>query len=371
MRQKDYIADSKGYRILKSKTVFVGNDLSIQVKVFTDIVQLSYSYSFRFTYTHLLQDAIKAAKKIPATAGTQSDLAGIAQRNYIPSRRGGSFDFKFASTVRSTTVNPNQLEFNHSDLVSKPVKPLAVYLPQNQRTPIPFSPPHENPSVYVTPRPHLRPASSLTPSLDLEAPFASQIPAGQSYLHEPIAVYSPEHVTPISNHETSTASPFVVSSIRPHAVEHLQNNHVESATFASTVQPTTYRPKLADNLLHYDHRNGFEKPLFDRNALRRQTFDHQQQPLVSNNALGNGYDPQYPYYDGVSETADGFRYYLPRQYHEEYTNSERRAGSFGYVDPFGIRRVVYYNTSPDGGFVHRKNNRYVGFNGTPYDPRPL
>lgn len=78
----------------------------------------------------------------------------------------------------------------------------------------------------------------------------------------------------------------------------------------------------------------------------------------------------FPQYDGISATHNGFRYYLPRQYHEEETlPQQQRSGSFGYIDPFGIRRVIYYNTAPGSGFVHRKNNRYVGFNATPYDPR--
>lgn len=76
-------------------------------------------------------------------------------------------------------------------------------------------------------------------------------------------------------------------------------------------------------------------------------------------------------YDGTSLTNnDGFRYYLPRHYHEEEGSGNVRDGSFGYIDPFGIRRVVYYNVRPGRGFEHRKNNRYVGFNATPYDPRP-
>ncbi|KAJ8887050.1 hypothetical protein PR048_013265 [Dryococelus australis] len=79
---------------------------------------------------------------------------------------------------------------------------------------------------------------------------------------------------------------------------------------------------------------------------------------------------QYPLYDGIAATHNGFRYYLPRQYHEEENSgSDTRAGSFGYIDPFGIRRVIYYNTAPGTGFVHKKNNRYVGFTATPYDPR--
>nr|CAI5818004.1 unnamed protein product [Callosobruchus analis] len=80
--------------------------------------------------------------------------------------------------------------------------------------------------------------------------------------------------------------------------------------------------------------------------------------------------PQYTKYDGVSVTNDGFRYYIPRAYHEEETlPDDKRSGSFGYIDPFGIRRVIYYNTGPGEGFKHRKNNRYVGFDATPYDPR--
>lgn len=66
-----------------------------------------------------------------------------------------------------------------------------------------------------------------------------------------------------------------------------------------------------------------------------------------------------------------FRYYIPRAYHEEETGpGDEKTGSFGYIDPFGIRRVIYYNAKPGEGFQHRKNNRYVGFRATPYDPNP-
>lgn len=80
----------------------------------------------------------------------------------------------------------------------------------------------------------------------------------------------------------------------------------------------------------------------------------------------------FPPYDGTHTTANGFQYYLKRQYHEEEREpTGDSVGSFGYVDPFGIRRVIYYKTDPQtGGFVHKKNNRYVGFNATPYDPSP-
>ncbi|XP_032668787.1 uncharacterized protein LOC116842983 isoform X2 [Odontomachus brunneus] len=79
-----------------------------------------------------------------------------------------------------------------------------------------------------------------------------------------------------------------------------------------------------------------------------------------------------PPYDGTYSTANGFQYYLKRQYHEEERQPDgNNVGSFGYIDPFGIRRVIYYKTDPHtGGFVHKKNNRYVGFAAAPYDPSP-
>ncbi|KAG8227905.1 hypothetical protein J437_LFUL011833 [Ladona fulva] len=132
-------------------------------------------------------------------------------------------------------------------------------------------------------------------------------------------------------------------------------------TYNTNVAPTTYRPPiqaLYDSSPQYDHRpDGFNT---------RPPYERPYQDNVDQNSV---YQP----YDGVSTYQNGFRYYLPRQYHEEETSpaagGDVRTGSFGYIDPFGIRRVVYYNTAPGTGFLHRKNNRYVGFNATPYDPR--
>lgn len=107
----------------------------------------------------------------------------------------------------------------------------------------------------------------------------------------------------------------------------------------------------------------------------RRTYDvgaYQQNYAAASSNVQSYQSPynQPPLYDGISATHNGFRYYLPRHYHEEEgSGGGTRAGSFGYIDPFGIRRVIYYNTAPGTGFIHRKNNRYVGFDATPYDPR--
>lgn len=115
-----------------------------------------------------------------------------------------------------------------------------------------------------------------------------------------------------------------------------------------------------------------QQPLYEQ-PLRPHTFRPAYRKVVDMSARTTPGPPaEQAQYDGVSFVRNGFKYYLPRHYHEEQSDDagDTRAGSFGYVDPFGIRRVVYYNTAPGTGFVHRKNNRYVGLDAEPYDPRP-
>jgi len=115
-----------------------------------------------------------------------------------------------------------------------------------------------------------------------------------------------------------------------------------------------------------------QQPLYEQ-PLRPHTFRPAYRKVVDLSARTTPGPPtEQSEYDGVSFVRNGFKYYLPRHYHEEQSDDggDTRAGSFGYVDPFGIRRVVYYNTAPGTGFVHRKNNRYVGLDAEPYDPRP-
>ncbi|XP_015366850.1 PREDICTED: uncharacterized protein LOC107163787, partial [Diuraphis noxia] len=117
---------------------------------------------------------------------------------------------------------------------------------------------------------------------------------------------------------------------------------------------------------------GEHQPLYEQ-PLKPHTFRPAYRKVVDMSARTTpGPLAEQEQYDGVSFVRNGFKYYLPRHYHEEQSDDagDTRAGSFGYVDPFGIRRVVYYNTAPGTGFVHRKNNRYVGLDAEPYDPRP-
>lgn len=358
------------------------------------------------------QEAIKAAKKSPPTAGTLVDPsipAAIPTRTYIPQEHQ-------TATTTTTTARPikieNPLGYDHYQsplhpnvLVLPHSKPLQAYLPSAY----PSSSTTERPAIYVTPSVHYLPSSTVDPvparrpphipSLSLETPLSPNSSGDDDLFTKPIAVYGPSS-TPAPDYadygsplvayspserpgflqggdgvaSTSARPEYESTRLSPNAIEQI-NNELEPplrSTPSAYVHPSTYRPVYSSSSGN-EYNNVVDtaanvQPLFNRNNFRKPINDY----ASVSNQIGNGYDPQYPYYDGVSDTSNGFRYFLPRQYHEEdNSNPDRRAGSYGYIDPFGIRRVVYYNTSPEGGFVHRKNNRYVGFNATPYDPRPV
>lgn len=335
LRQRDYIADNAGYRILKSKNLFVGRNVPVS-------------------------QAMQLAKKTPASSGRLVKPAAVP----------------VASPVAPAVQLPPT-----AYLPAKPTTPFAGYLPSGFTPNVDISP-NSIPSSTESPL-----ALSYTPSTTVLPPYASSTtPAPDAVVvsSTPPTVFIPSTTPSSPAYESSTRS--IVST----------TTHYREETFKTVTSPNPFRPTelflqspvastlpppIQSNSLdyysgapQYEHypdetvrnpyviRNGPTYPI-DR---RGQTYTGQK------NAVGNGYDPQYKYYDGVSVTNDGFRYYIPRAYHEEQSSPDNeKTGSFGYIDPFGIRRVVYYNASPEKGFQHRKNNRYVGFDATPYDPRPV
>lgn len=296
------------------------------------------------------------------------------------------------TTARPNSINYNPLGYDHyktpTVFIQPNAAPVEAYLPANH-----YPSTTERP-IYVTPNVNYLPSSTVSsqspyhinvPSTTIQTPFDTN-----EILHQPIAVYSPsstpapsfiDYGTPIAAFSSSASSsttprPDFLSTIhssspRPdYGAPIEQINNELSAPFSSNfIQSTTSRPFSTPSYSQStggfaDGNNNVDvQPLFNRNTFRR--------PYPPSNQFYNQIGNEPSYYDGVSQTRNGFKYFLPRQYHEEdNSDPERRDGSFGYIDPFGIRRVIYYNTSPEKGFVHRKNNRYVGFNATPYDPRP-
>lgn len=204
-----------------------------------------------------------------------------------------------------------------------------------------FEPPNTYPlEVSVTPPPPSYPHPTSTPQVFVSPNSIDS--STKTYDFRPT-------VTPITASEAATTP-------GPYDYDSSNTNTLDDGYYASdSKRYDIYNPNS------YRHADAWLR--------RQQQSQPQSQPGVR---VGDGYTPQFSSYDGVSFNRNGFRYYLPKQYHEEETgNSQERTGSFGYVDPFGIRRVIYYNTAPGAGFQIRKNNRYVGHDATPYDPRPV
>ncbi|KAJ0179930.1 hypothetical protein K1T71_004521 [Dendrolimus kikuchii] len=270
LRLQDYIADGQGYRIYKSKTVYVGQDRPIG-------------------------ESLSIAKTAPTDPGYGVTPAPAVNRARLPSR------------VTTTTPAP---------LPSSSMQPLYSYPVENSQAPgtSSYHNPTSSPQVYVSPN-----------SGDASTKFD----------------FTPTVLPITGNAASSTSSPYDFDTSN--------TNKIDDGYYASDSR-------------RYD--------IFNPNSYRHaDDWIRRQRAGVR---LGDGYTPQFPIYDGAAFNRNGFRYYLPKQYHEEEnSNNNDRTGSFGYVDPFGIRRVIYYNTAPGEGFHIRKNNRYVGHDATPYDPRPI
>ncbi|XP_043251958.1 uncharacterized protein LOC122397122 isoform X1 [Colletes gigas] len=203
---------------------------------------------------------------------------------------------------------------------------------------------------------------------------AKRVPAQSGILVEPTPPPNPfrqwkgSNVSPLLGNEinsgyyvSTTANPRVdVSPISSSSNDYY--NAANRGSFSSG-QRNLQNSQLPNNYYNYHQRprDGATGP-----------YNHLQKNHRLATPASQSSSTDAPPYDGTHTVANGFQYYLKRQYHEEEQDARGgNVGSFGYIDPFGIRRVIYYKTDPQSnGFVHQKNNKYVGFAATPYDPSP-
>lgn len=323
-RMRDYIADNAGYRILRTKNVYVGRNAPIN-------------------------EALNLAKKAPNEGGllaktTATTTPAPATTAYIPPSVGYNTNPRIP--IGFNLVSPHAPVFKYATVPVTPDVQITLNgFPSTTESPLRSTPAPSStilPPFTSTAVPSTTPATIYVPSTTVAS---TERPPSTTY------------GVPEYNYITPTTPRYEVSTIPPP----ISSNSLDFSHYSGDPQYEHYTDDSRRHSNPYIFRNGPTYPI-DKNGNLYTGYT---------NNLGNGYDKQFPVYDGVSVTNDGFRYYLPKQYHEEQNlPGGQKAGSFGYIDPFGIRRVVYYNASPGGGFQHRKNNRYVGFNATPYDPRP-
>lgn len=364
---------------------------------------------------------MKFAKNKPATSGVHVSTTKIPTTVYVPTTTSRpltsaipyttpgyyhnkipSVDIRPHSQARDDDSLSNFNDLNHN-VLSYPTNDFSHV----QKPSIYYQPPlddslknHENslPPIIVIPtstpatiedQSHLppiviHPSSSPSQNHVNNVKDESDLP--------PIAYYPTSTVKPLVKDEShlppiafypSTERPLDFNSVIPLSSTTAPNHHNvlsndllpprNSDDSYDAVIPITSRPKISYRPSTYRHESSTERTIVDYDRNHIDAAASFVSPTYQNNPNNVPlFDrSKYQQYNGVGVTANGFRYFLPRQYQEETENKgeDSRDGSYGYIDPFGIRRVVYYNAGKNG-FITRKNNRYVGFNATPYDPRP-
>ncbi|XP_034943846.1 uncharacterized protein [Chelonus insularis] len=318
LRIKDYIADREGFRILKSKMIFVGKDRPIE-------------------------DAVAASKRVPPTSG----ILTTPRRPPNPFRQSSLPEIS-SNSIESNTIKPLQ-EFSPLDSTKRYSSSSTTPYPKPSYfsttiAPIAITNGIPKPIAgYIKPN-YPRRSGFRRPYYRKPYPFASPVQStiAASQFNQPESI----KVTPESSYGV-----YRHDSRRYRAA-------LASEKFNNTRQIRSRRPNLPNE--RSDSQTSGNNPVF---------FVNSPNSRKARIAQGSR-DYDFPPYDGTHTTSDGFQYYLKTHYHEEEQQPDKSIGSFGYIDPFGIRRVVYYKADGQDGFFHKKNNRYVGFDATPYDPVP-
>uniref|UniRef100_A0ABD2XHF1 Uncharacterized protein n=1 Tax=Trichogramma kaykai TaxID=54128 RepID=A0ABD2XHF1_9HYME len=346
LRIKDYIADAKGFRILKSKMIYVGKDRPIQDAVSISKTKTSSSSSAQQSSSQQQQ---QQRPRRPVNPFRQPELKDFSSNSIESSK--SSYEASTATPLIITPPPPSRSKSQIVAVTTLRPRPFALtsgYLPaynnrQNQ---------------------HYRRRQQQKPALLVEQPAYLDIDQDQNHLASQPALQV--HVVPPPPPPAQTSSP---GSFRGH--------RRYNATMSSRSDTVNYnRPASSSNNNSYRSRS--RRPSFYNSRQSTSTTTTTTTTPAAPVAVR---EYEFPSYDGVASSAEitsnsnnnnGFQYYLKKQYHEEERQSPDKAvGSYGYVDPFGIRRVVYYKADGRNGFQHRKNNRYVGHDAQPYDPQPI
>ncbi|XP_059478506.1 uncharacterized protein LOC132198455 [Neocloeon triangulifer] len=240
-------------------------------------------------------------------------------------------------------------------VVSQPKLPVVQVVPTPTPTP--------NPVVVIAPK------QPIQTNYLYDHPESASKPQAANFGSHPYYTRDFGEYEPVVGYQRKKTGYFVKPSVYKQPTP--SNVYAQPTPSTVFVQPNPTYSQPASNSLEYGVR---KQPTY----APIRVYTPEQQDFVLRNQASQA-SSEYKYrqqaadssYDGISTTQNGFKYFLPKNYHEEEgTATNDRTGSYGYIDPFGIRRVVYYNSSPGSGFQVKKNNRYVGFDSTPYDPRP-
>lgn len=310
-------------------------------------------------------------KFIESTTTSSTPVLSVPSISSIPNPNALDHDFGYPKNKPSILVHYNAEPIDGNKYippVTTIAPPITTYKPVYSSTTT-ILPPTSTPayvSSTTTPQPLLAVSPLVVPSKYFVPPIYGGGDAGDSPIIR-IRPYTPLP-TPIAAYTIEQIN----NELQPPASSAISLNDVgPSVPYApiSVTIPTTFSESTTVSPIS----STAAVPLFNRHSFYRGASKRPIAYYPPNQLdFGNGIDDKKRYDHYNARVPAGFSYFLPRHYHEETfgeANANNRDGSYGYIDPFGIRRVVYYHATPDGGFRVRKNNRYVGFNAKPYDSK--
>ncbi|KAK0174759.1 hypothetical protein PV327_010492 [Microctonus hyperodae] len=338
LRIKDYIADREGFRILKSKTIYVGKDRPIE-------------------------DAVATSKHIPAQTGTLVK----PRRPPNPFRQSSVAEFS-GNSIETNTIKPyrkypSSVDSSRRFIVSSSTTPSYQRANYYSTTIAPIAITNNNYNDISTPI-----SNYIQPLYQVKTPYNRSYRKSYPYGTRPAEIQSSllrENSNQFNKQQSIKITPGSTYGIyRP------DNRRYRAALASGRFNNTNSRPIRGRKPIYTNEQ--IDSQAKESNPVYYANGNIKNRParVVTELDHSSKSDYEFPTYDGTHKTADGFQYYLKSHYHEEEQKPDKSIGSFGYIDPFGIRRVVYYKADGENGFVHKKNNRYVGFNATPYDPVP-
>ncbi|XP_053593237.1 dual specificity protein kinase splA isoform X2 [Microplitis demolitor] len=341
LRIKDYIADREGFRILKSKTVYVGINRPIE-------------------------DAVAASKRVPPTSG----ILVKPRRPPNPFRQPVLQDFS-SNSIESNTIKPYRA-YSPSENSRRFIVPSTTSYPRSNyysTTITPIAIANELPKPITTN--YIRPYRVYNRSYRRSHPYIGSPTVEIQPPEDPNNNLNDDNNNNNNNNNNNDNDEVVkVTPKSTYGLYRLDNRRYRAALASGRFNTTSRQIRTRRPNYTTEKSDSQTKETKSPVYYSLPSNPRARQPRLSQGISSAPAEYEFPQYDGTHTTADGFQYYLKTHYHEEEQQPDKSIGSFGYVDPFGIRRVVYYKADGQNGFVHKKNNRYVGFDATPYDPVP-
>ena len=133
---------------------------------------------------------------------------------------------------------------------------------------------------------------------------------------------------------------------------------IESVTERKTIKRKRVVIKKRKPLINLNYNHGNHSNTNNDN----NNFDYSAHPIYDHKKERLGSKNKWKIRRNLAKSPNNTVHYSDKkQFHFQSRNQNNEmVGQYGYIDPFGIRRIVYYYASPQKGYIHQKRNKYIG-----------